>query len=45
LAPDIVEAVLEGRQPDGMTLPGLMDGVPVEWVGQRGSIPFVTQKP
>ena len=24
LAPDIVEAILDGRQPDGMTLPGLM---------------------
>ena len=31
LAPDIVEAVLDGRQPEGMTLPGLMDPFPVEW--------------
>jgi hypothetical protein len=31
LAPDIVEAILDGRQPEGMTLPGLMDGVAVEW--------------
>jgi hypothetical protein len=37
LAPDIVEAILEGRQPEGMTLPGLIERVPVEWQGQRES--------
>jgi hypothetical protein len=31
LAPDMVEAILDGRQPEGMTLPGLMEGVEVEW--------------
>ena len=35
LSPDIVESILEGRQPDGMTLPGLMETLPVEWMGQR----------
>jgi hypothetical protein len=35
LAPDIVEAILDGRQSEGMTLPGLLKGVPVEWEGQR----------
>ena len=34
LAPDIVEAVLDGRQPDGITLPGLMQPFPVEWKQQ-----------
>ena len=34
LAPDIVEAILNGRQPDGMTLPGLMEPFPVEWERQ-----------
>lgn len=34
LAPEIVEAILDGRQPDRMTLPGLMAAVPVEWEGQ-----------
>jgi hypothetical protein len=34
LAPDLVEAILDGRQPQGMTLPGLMDGVAVEWSRQ-----------
>ncbi len=35
LAPDIVDAILNGRQPDGMTLPGLMEPFPVEWAQQR----------
>jgi hypothetical protein len=35
LAPDIVEAILDGRQPEAMTLPGLLKGVPVEWQGQQ----------
>jgi len=30
LAPDLVEAILDGRQPQGMTLPGLMEAFPVE---------------
>jgi hypothetical protein len=36
LAPDIVEAILDGGQPEGMTLPGLMEGVAAEWEGQDG---------
>ncbi len=35
LAPDMVAAILDGRQPEGMTLPGLLKGVAVEWEGQR----------
>ena len=35
LAPDIVEAILDGREPEGVTLPGLMEGVAVEWERQR----------
>jgi hypothetical protein len=31
LAPGIVEAILDGRRPEGMTLPGLMEPFPVEW--------------
>jgi hypothetical protein len=30
LAPDIAEAILDGRQPEGMTLPGVLNGVAVE---------------
>ena len=36
LAPDIVEVILDGRQPERMTLPGLMERFPVEWAGQFG---------
>jgi len=36
LAPGLVEAILDGRQPEGMTLPGLMEPFPVEWEQQRG---------
>jgi hypothetical protein len=35
LAPGIVEAILDGRQPEGMTLPALMKPFPVEWSDQR----------
>jgi hypothetical protein len=31
LAPDSAEAILDGRQPEGMTLPGLMQPFPVKW--------------
>ncbi len=34
LAPDLVEAILDGRQPEGMTLPELMEPFPVEWTEQ-----------
>jgi hypothetical protein len=36
LAPRIVEAILDGRQPEGMTLPALMEPFPVEWGEQNG---------
>jgi hypothetical protein len=35
LARGIVEAILDGRQAEGITLPGLMEPFPVEWEGQR----------
>ncbi len=35
LAPEIVEAILEGRQVEGTTLPVLMKGVAIEWETQR----------
>jgi len=37
LAPDIVEAILDGQQA-AMTLPGLMEPYPVEWEGRRDLI-------
>ena len=39
LVPQIVEAILDGRQPDDMTLPGLMEPFPVNWVEQRRTTP------
>ena len=38
LAPDIVEAILDGRQLSGMMLPGLMEPFPVEWERQHSEI-------
>ena len=38
LAPDIVEAILDGRQPQEMTLPTLMEAFPVDWEGQTGNV-------
>ena len=37
LAPDIVEAVLDGRQPEDMTLATAMAGVPAGGMGGAGS--------
>jgi hypothetical protein len=38
LAPDIVEAVLNGRQPAQVTLAGLTEPFPVEWDSQHLSL-------
>ncbi|MBC7152821.1 MAG: hypothetical protein H5U22_25960 [Rhizobium sp.] len=38
LAPDIVEAILEGRQEPEVTLRRLLDGFPVEWSKQQLSL-------
>ena len=38
LAPEMVEAVLDGRQPAGMTLQGLMEGVAIDWQHPHESI-------
>ena len=35
LAPEVVEVILDGRQPEVMALPGLLVGVEVEWPDQR----------
>ena len=45
LAPDIVAAILDGRQPEGMTLPGLMEFFPVDWGRQRCRQPLPSQPP
>lgn len=38
LAPDIVEAILDGRQPPGLQLDHLLTPFPVEWDRQRGAL-------
>jgi hypothetical protein len=35
LAPEMVEAIMDGRQPEKVTLLALMKGVPGEWEKQR----------
>lgn len=35
LAPDIVEAILAGRQPEKLTVRALLEPFPVEWADQR----------
>jgi len=43
LAPDIVEAILEGRQEEGVTLEALMAGAPVVWRDQKGWRPVTPE--
>jgi hypothetical protein len=38
LAPDIVEAIMDGRQPADLGLPALMDAMPSRWSEQRALI-------
>jgi len=38
LAPNIIEAILEGRQPDGLTFAVLAGGLPIGWDAQRNTL-------
>src|SRR5918998_3673582 len=38
LAPDIVEAILDGRQPEELGLPRLMEPFSLEWIHQRAAL-------
>src|SRR5690349_3701690 len=38
LAPDIVEAIIDGQQPGGVTLPRLLEPFPTEWTAQRAAL-------
>ena len=38
LAPEMVDAILDGRQPAELQLDDLLAGFPLEWVGQRTAI-------
>jgi site-specific DNA recombinase len=35
LAPDFVEAIVEGRQPRALTVRRLLQGIPCAWADQR----------
>jgi site-specific DNA recombinase len=35
LAPDVIEAILDGRQPSELTLERLLKKLPVDWAEQR----------
>jgi hypothetical protein len=37
LAPDIVEAIVEGRQPRTLTVKLLLKGIPLDWSDQRAA--------
>jgi hypothetical protein len=40
LAPDIVEAIVEGRQPRSLTVRRLLQGIPCAWPDQRTAFGF-----
>lgn len=38
LSPDIVQAIMDGRQPPDLALPRLLEPWPVEWTSQRAGL-------
>jgi site-specific DNA recombinase len=44
LAPDIVEAILEGRQPADLTVQRLLRGFPLGWAEQRRRLGFLREQ-
>jgi DNA invertase Pin-like site-specific DNA recombinase len=45
LAPDIVEAILDGHQPADLTIQKLVRGVPLDWAEQRKRLGFQAATP
>ena len=45
LAPDLVEAILDGRQPRGLTLEALREPLPSDWSVQRDNLMGTTNAP
>ena len=43
LAPNLIEAILDGLQPDGLTLPRLLEPFPFTWAGQRSVLAEASQ--
>jgi hypothetical protein len=44
LAPDLLEKILDGRQPEAMRLEDLLEGLPAEWERQIADIRLLTEK-
>ena len=44
IAPDLVEAMLDGRQPAGLQLEDLL-GFPLGWEGQKARLGLAAEKP
>jgi hypothetical protein len=45
MAPDVVEAIMDGRQAEGVTLPGLLcRPVPADWLAQPGAAEELTTR-
>lgn len=40
LAPDITEAILDGRQPSNLKVEQLLKSLPIEWPNQRAALGF-----
>lgn len=40
LAPDIIQAILEGHEPSGLSLEKLTKNLPLDWVEQRKALGF-----
>ncbi|WP_198368516.1 hypothetical protein [Roseomonas rosulenta] len=45
LAPDIVEAVLQGHEPAGLTLASFRQGLPTAWEAQRAALAGFSHRP
>ena len=45
LAPDIVDAILDGRQPSDLTVARLTGGLSLSWVDQRNQLGFPSLRP
>ena len=41
LAPEIVEAILDGRQPAELQLDDLLEGFPLEWERQKRGLTYL----
>jgi hypothetical protein len=43
LAPDIIQAILEGHEPSGLSLEKLTKNLPLDWEEQRNALGFVSE--